>query len=59
MEACGFKTVDDITADKFYRKVDAITTLSFHEIYFKDTGRYIKKENTFEKEDFLKDDWLR
>lgn len=56
MEACGFKTVDDITADKFYRKVDAITTLSFHEIYFKDTGRYIKKENTFEKEDFLKDD---
>ncbi|NGM72642.1 FMN-binding glutamate synthase family protein [Sphingobacterium sp. SGL-16] len=55
MEACGFKTVDEIRAEKFYRKVDAVTTLSFHDIYFKNTGKYNKKENTFQKEEFLDD----
>ena len=55
MEACGFKSVDDIRADKFFRKVDAISTVSFHEIYFNKTGKYNKRENSFQKEEFLDD----
>ncbi|MCA5006529.1 FMN-binding glutamate synthase family protein [Sphingobacterium bovistauri] len=55
MEACGFKTVDDIRADKFFRKVDGINTISFHEIYFKNTGMFNKKESSFQKEEFLED----
>lgn len=53
MEACGFKTVDDIRAEKFFRKVDAINTLSFHDIYFKNTGKYNKRDSSFQKEEFL------
>lgn len=53
MEACGFKTLDDVTADKFFRKTDNITTLSFQDIYFRETGRLNKKENSFAKEEFL------
>lgn len=53
MEACGFKTIDDITADKFFRRIDSITTLSFHDIYFKQTGKFNKKENSFQREEFL------
>jgi len=53
MEACGFKTLDDVTADKFFRKVDSINTLSFQEIYFKNTGKLNKKEHTFAKSEFL------
>lgn len=34
MEACGFKDLNDISADKFYRKIDNLTTLSFEDIYF-------------------------
>lgn len=34
MEACGFKTLGDIHASKFFRKVDALHTKSFQEIYF-------------------------
>ena len=55
MEACGFKTVDDIRADKFFRKIDAINTLSFHDIYFKNTGKFNKKDSSFQKEEFLED----
>ena len=53
MEACGFKTIDDITADKFFRRIDSITTLSFNDIYFKQTGKFNKKENSFQREEFL------
>ncbi|NGF55080.1 FMN-binding glutamate synthase family protein [Parapedobacter sp. SGR-10] len=53
MEACGFKTLDDVTADKFFRKVDSINTLSFQDIYFKNTGKLNKRENTFAKDEFL------
>jgi hypothetical protein len=33
MEACGFKTLSDVTAEKFFRKTDALTTRSFADIY--------------------------
>ncbi len=35
MEACGFKTMDEIKPDKFFRKIDPLTTKSFQDIYFK------------------------
>lgn len=53
MEACGFKTLDDVTADKFFRKTDNITTLSFQDIYFKDTGKLNKRESSFAKEELF------
>lgn len=34
MEACGFKDLKDVDPSKFFRKIDAIKTLSFEEIYF-------------------------
>jgi len=34
MEACGFKDISEIKPDKFYRKIDPLTTKSFSEIYF-------------------------
>lgn len=48
MEACGFKSLGDVTADKFFRKVDNQTTLSFQEIYFKNMGRLVNSKNEFE-----------
>ncbi len=53
MEACGFKTLDDVSADKFFRRVDSMRTLSFQDIYFKDTGKLNKKENSFARDEFL------
>lgn len=53
MEACGFKTLDDVNASKFFRKVDGIQTLSFQDIYFKNTGKLNKKESSFALEEFL------
>ncbi len=47
MEACGFNTLDEVNASKFFRKVDNINTLSFQEIYFKNTGKFNKKEHSF------------
>lgn len=35
MEACGFKSLEEIDANKFFRKIDPVTTKSFQEIYFK------------------------
>ncbi|NQD72746.1 FMN-binding glutamate synthase family protein, partial [Sphingobacterium shayense] len=52
MEACGFKTLDDVSADKFFRKVDNINTLSFQEIYFRDTGKLVKSHSAFEEQEF-------
>lgn len=49
MEACGFKTLGDVTADKFFRKVDNQNTLSFQEIYFKNMGRLVNSKNEFER----------
>ncbi|MVZ65391.1 FMN-binding glutamate synthase family protein [Sphingobacterium sp. DK4209] len=52
MEACGFKTLDDVSADKFFRKVDSQNTLSFHDIYFKNTGKLVNNRSTFAPEVF-------
>ena len=51
MEACGFKTMADVSADKFFRKVDNVTTLSFQEIYFKDTGKLVDSRSAFEPQE--------
>lgn len=51
MEACGFKTLDEVNASKFFRKVDNINTLSFQDIYFKNTGKLNKKEHSFSNEE--------
>ena len=51
MEACGFKTIADVSADKFFRKVDSVTTLSFQEIYFKDTGKLVDSRSAFEPQE--------
>jgi glutamate synthase domain-containing protein 2 len=34
MEACGFKTIDDVVPSRFFRKIDTLSTKSFQEIYF-------------------------
>lgn len=34
MEACGFRTLEEIDPSRFFRKVDALHTRSFREIYF-------------------------
>ena len=52
MEACGFKTLEDVSADKFFRKVDNQTTLSFQEIYFRNTGKLVNNRSGFEPEIF-------
>src|SRR5690606_364246 len=41
MEACGFRTLDDVRPSKFFRKVDSVHTLSFEEIYFKARSKNI------------------
>ncbi len=47
MEACGFKTLNDIVPSRFFRKVDALHTQNFQQIYFNKT-----------QSDRLKDNWL-
>lgn len=47
MEACGFKTLSNIHASKFFRRVDTLHTSSFQEIYFKHL------------DDRLRDNWLK
>lgn len=36
MEACGFESTTSVPASKFFRKIDAVRTLSFEDIYFRD-----------------------
>jgi len=47
MEACGFKTLDDVSAAKFFRKIDSQTTLSFEELYFGKEGRLVNSHTAF------------
>lgn len=47
MEACGFSTLDDVSADKFFRKVDSQQTLSFEELYFGKEGRLVNSHTDF------------
>ncbi len=44
MEACGFKKLSDVTADKFFRKTDALTTRSFAEIYKSPRNRHCQQQ---------------
>ncbi len=44
MEACGFATLDAITPDKVFRRVEQSKTLSFEEIYFKPTDKDTSRE---------------
>ena len=34
MEACGFRSLDDIHPSRFIRRIDAVTSMSFEQIYF-------------------------
>jgi glutamate synthase domain-containing protein 2 len=47
MEACGFGSIDSITPDKIFRRVESGRTLSFEDIYFKPTepGSILTKEH--------------
>ncbi|RYZ47345.1 MAG: FMN-binding glutamate synthase family protein, partial [Sphingobacteriales bacterium] len=47
MEACGFKSLQDIHPSRFTRKIDALHSLSFEQIYFKNG------------DDQLKDNWKK
>ena len=46
MEACGFKTLREIHPAKFFRKINALHTRSFHDIYFGSMDENLK-ENRF------------
>ena len=52
MEACGFKTLDEVSAEKFYRRVDSQSILSFQDIYFKNTGKLVNNRSDFAPEVF-------
>lgn len=52
MEACGFKTLDEVSADKFFRRVDSQSILSFQDIYFKNTGKLVNNRSDFAPEVF-------
>ncbi|MGJ1204008.1 FMN-binding glutamate synthase family protein [Sphingobacterium lactis] len=52
MEACGFNSLDEVSADKFFRKVDSQNTLSFQDIYFKNTGKLVNNRSDFAPEVF-------
>ena len=45
MEACGFANIEKIHAAKFFRKIDAQTTRSFEEIYFKKIHQFRQQQN--------------
>jgi glutamate synthase domain-containing protein 2 len=43
MEACGFSTVNDVKASKFFRRTDEQNTMSFEQIYFKANTKILKE----------------
>ena len=45
MEACGFSDIERIHASKFFRRIDAQTTKSFEEIYFKKLNQFKQQQN--------------
>lgn len=47
MEACGFNSLDDVSADKFFRKVDSQNTLSFEDIYYGKEGHLVNSHTDF------------
>lgn len=47
MEACGFATLNDVSADKFFKKIDASQTVSFQELYFGKEGSLVESHTAF------------
>ncbi|MEP7233445.1 MAG: FMN-binding glutamate synthase family protein [Ginsengibacter sp.] len=45
MEACGFANIEKIHAANFFRRIDAQTTKSFEEIYFKKIHQFKQQQN--------------
>ena len=45
MEACGFSDIESIHASKFFRRIDAQTTKSFEDIYFKKFNQFKHQQN--------------
>ncbi len=45
MEACGFTNIEKINAAKFFRRIDAQTSKSFEEIYFKKINQFKQQKN--------------
>ncbi|TKK65002.1 FMN-binding glutamate synthase family protein [Ilyomonas limi] len=43
MEACGFKSIDDVKASKFFRRIDEQTTKSFEQIYFRRNNKVLQQ----------------
>lgn len=47
MEACGFATLGDVSADKFFKKIDMGQTVSFQDLYYGKEGRLIESHTEF------------
>ena len=45
MEACGFSDIESIHASKFFKRIDAQTTKSFEEIYFKKLNKFKQQQD--------------
>jgi glutamate synthase domain-containing protein 2 len=43
MDACGFKTLDEIVPSRFFRKTDTLHTKSFEEIYFSNSDNRLNE----------------
>ena len=43
MEACGFKSIEDVKVSKFFRRIDEQTTKSFEQIYFKLNNKVLEQ----------------
>ncbi len=43
MEACGFESTSNVSPTKFFRKVDAVRTLDFEEIYFSNADPLVNR----------------
>src|SRR3954468_22550567 len=44
MEASGFKSIEDVKASKFFRRIDEQTTKSFEQIYFKRSSKVLHEK---------------
>jgi glutamate synthase domain-containing protein 2 len=44
MEACGFRSVHDVNASKFFKRIDLLKTKNFKEIYFDGSNSLLKEQ---------------
>jgi glutamate synthase domain-containing protein 2 len=47
MEACGFNSIEEITASKFFRRIDEQNSKSLHHIYFKENNKTLQQHYQF------------